>query len=341
VDQIEQVSLETPFTQLLGLKTPIVQAPMSELDLPELVAAVSNAGGLGVLGLSWTPPEEIKPQIAQIRTLTSRPFGINLILDWDEHERLTLALEAGVQVVFFSWGNPEPYLPLVREYKALSMLAVGSAAETAMAVEAGVDVIVAQGVEAGGHVLGTVGTMALLPVVVDAAKKTPVIAAGGIADGRGLAASLVLGASGVCCGTRFLASEEAYAHPEYKQRILKARETDTCYSVLFNVGWPNAPHRTLANRAVSAWEKAGRPASGERPHEGEQVGTMGDGSPITLYQEIPVCPDVEGDLEMLPLYAGESAGLIRSIKPAGMIVAEMTAQARTALTPPFPQDTVA
>lgn len=144
MNQAPYESLETPFTRLLGLSTPIVQGPMGELDLPELVATVSNAGGLGVLGLSWTSPEQIKLQIEQTRALTANPFGINLILEWHQRDRLAVALEAGAKVVFFSWGNPEPYLPLVREYDAHSMLAAGSAAEASTAVEAGIDVIVAQ-----------------------------------------------------------------------------------------------------------------------------------------------------------------------------------------------------
>ena len=118
----------------------------------------------------------------------------------------------------------------------------------------------------------------------------------------------------------------------HKQRILKARETDTCYGTLFDRGWPDAPHRTLVNRAVAAWIEAGRPASGVRPDEGRQVGTMADGSPIMLYDEVPVRPDVEADWELLPLYAGQSTGLIRTIKPAAEIVAEMTADAKAALS---------
>jgi len=329
------VTLETPLTRRLGLATPIVQGPMGELDLPELSAAVSNAGGLGILGLSWTPPDEVGPRIEATRSLTRRPFAINLILEWDQRERLARALEAGVRIVSLSWGDPGRYLPMIREAGARTILTVGSAQEAAAAVEAGIDVILAQGVEAGGHVMGQVGTMALVPAVVDAvvdaAGATPVIAAGGIADARGLAAALTLGAAGVCCGTRFLASEEAYAHPDYKRRILEARETDTCYGLLFDGGWPNAPHRTLINRVVAEWMAAGRPASGARPDEGRPVGTLADGSTIGLYDDAAVSPGVAGDLDMLPLFAGQSAGLISTLKPAGEIVAEMTAGAIAAL----------
>ena len=327
-----QAHLETAATRLLGLSTPILQAPMGELDLPELAAAVSNAGGLGMLGLSWSATGEIAPLIERTRALTQRPFAVNLILDWDQEERLDCVLDLGVKIVLFSWGDPTPFVGQVHAAGALCLHMVGSAAEAHAAVEAGVDLIVAQGVEGGGHVWGRVGTMALVPAVVDAVAPTPVIAAGGIADGRGLAAALALGAAGVLCGTRFLASTEAHAHADYKQRIVEARETDTCYGTLFDRGWPDAPHRVLTNRAVTAWIEAGRPESGARPDEGLEVGKQADGAPITLYDEIPVGPEVEGDLEMLPLFAGQSAGLIHAIEPAGAIVARMTAMAKAALS---------
>lgn len=326
------VALETSLTRRLGLTTPIVQGPMGELGLPELTAAVSNAGGLGILALTWTPPDEIGPLIEETRSLTRRPFGVNLVLAWDQRERLARVLEAGGTIVSLSWGDPEPYLPAVREAGALSILTVGSAEDAAAAVEAGIDVILAQGIEAGGHVIGQVGTMALIPAVVDAAGAAPVIAAGGVADGRGLAAALMLGAAGVCCGTRFLASDEAYAHSDYKRRVLEARETDTCYSTLFDGGWPDAPHRTLINRVVADWIAAGRPVSGERPGEGASIGRTADGSPMTLYDDVSVTPDIDGDLGKLPLYAGQGAGLVSTIKPAGEIVAEMTADAIAALS---------
>jgi nitronate monooxygenase len=326
------VALETALTRRLGLTTPIVQGPMGDLSLPALAAAVSNAGGLGILGLTWAPPDEIGPLIEETRSLTGRPFGVNLVLAWDQHERLARVLEAGVTIVSLSWGDPGPYLPALREAGALSILTVGSAEDAAAAVAAGVDIILAQGIEAGGHVVGQAGTIALVPAVVDASGAAPVIAAGGIADGRGLAAALMLGAAGVCCGTRFLASEEAYAHPDHKRRVLEARETDTCYSTLFDGGWPDAPHRTLINRVVADWIAAGRPVSGERPGEGASIGRTADGSPISLYDDVSVTPDIDGDLEKLPLYAGQSAGLVSAIQPAGEIVAEMTADAVAALS---------
>jgi len=326
------VALETALTRRLGLTAPIVQGPMGEVSRPALTAAVSDAGGLGILGLTWSPPDEIGPLIEETRSLTGRPFGVNLVLAWDQHERLTRVLEAGVTIVSLSWGDPEPYLPALRAAGALSILTVGSAEEAAAAVAAGIDIVLAQGVEAGGHVVGQVGTMALVPAVVDAAGTAPVIAAGGIADGRGLAAALMLGAAGACCGTRFLASDEAYAHPDYKQRVLEARETDTCYSTLFDGGWPDAPHRSLINRVVADWIAAGRPAAGARPDEGLAIGRTADGSPMKLYDDVSVLPGIGGDLETLPLYAGQSAGLVSAIKPAGEIVAEMTADAIAALS---------
>jgi nitronate monooxygenase len=168
-----------------------------------------------------------------------------------------------------------------------------------------------------------VATFPLVPRVVDAVRPTPVVAAGGIADGRGVAAALLLGAAGVWVGTRFLASEEAFIHPSYRARVVEARETDTLYTTLFDVGWPAAPHRTLRNSTVSAWESAGRPASGTRPGEGDTVATLPDGTPVPRYSEIPPLPGMEGDLECLVHYAGQSAGLVSRVRPAAEIVREL------------------
>jgi nitronate monooxygenase len=158
-----------------------------------------------------------------------------------------------------------------------------------------------------------------------------VVAAGGIADGRGVAAALTLGAAGVWLGTRFVASEEAFAHALYKQKILEATETDTVYSTLFDRGWEDAPHRTLRNSTVEMWEEAGKPESGKRPGENEVIAYRPDGSGILRYEDSDVSPDITGEVEKLPFYAGQSVGLIDSIKPAGDIVRELTTEAKQLL----------
>jgi NAD(P)H-dependent flavin oxidoreductase YrpB (nitropropane dioxygenase family) len=163
---------------------------------------------------------------------------------------------------------------------------------------------------------------------VDAVAPAPVVAAGGIADGRGLAAVLALGAAGAWIGTRFLASHEADAHPVYKQKVLQAAETDTVYSRLFDGGWPDAPLRTLRNSTVTNWEASGSPPSGERPGEGEVVATwIDDGSPILRYSSVLPNSMKTGELEALALYAGQSAGLVTRLQSAGDIVKELADEA--------------
>jgi len=214
----------------------------------------------------------------------------------------------------------------VHEAGALAMLTVGSAEHARTAVDQGVDILVAQGFEAGGHVIGSVATLPLVPLVVDAADGTPVVAAGGIADGRGLAAVLALGAAGAWIGTRFLASEEALAHAEYKERVVRAKETDTVYTTLFNMGWEDAPHRVLRNSTVAAWEDAGSPAT-DRPGEGEAVARLPDGTEAVRYSDYEPVADMEGDVEALAHYAGQSVGLVSNVQPAGVIVREIAEEA--------------
>jgi nitronate monooxygenase len=327
------VTIETSLTRLVGLTAPIVQAPIGGLTNPRLAAAVSNAGGLGMLAIGFRTVEDIRENVRATKALTSRPFGVNLIIDEPQDERLAAALEeGGVKLVSFFWGDPAPYLPAVHAAGALASLTTGSAAEAKQAVDAGVDIIVAQGWEAGGHVWGDVSTLALVPAVVDAVgSDLPVIAAGGITDGRGLAAALALGAGGAWMGTRFVAAEETGAHPDYLARLLAARETDTFHSSLFDIGWPDAPHRTLRNATIEAWLAAGRPPSGQRPGEGDVLAHRADGSEIVRYQSISVRDSVSGNVADLSLWAGQGAALVHDVLPAGEIVRRVTAQAEAVL----------
>jgi nitronate monooxygenase len=284
-----------------------------------------------MLAMSWRDTQTIRRLIRQTKTLTSRPFGINLVLEWPQSERLAACLEEGVRIVSFSWGDPARYMAMAGDAGAITMSTVGSASAGRAAIEMGIDVIVAQGWESGGHVLGEVATMALVPSVVDAAGPAAVVAAGGIADGRGIAAALALGAQGVWIGTRFLASEEAAAHISYKQRLLHASEGDTIHTELFDVGWPNAPHRVLRNRTYEDWASGGRAAPGERAGEGEAVGRYEDGEPILRYSDSMPRPDVSGDVEAMAMYAGQSVGLVRDIKPARQIVEDLVAETTAAI----------
>src|SRR3954463_1901284 len=222
--------MKTALTELLGIDAPIVLAPMGGAVTPEFAAAVSNAGGVGMLPLSWNSPEEVSDTVTEMKALTDAPFGINLIREWDQRERLTSALQAGAPVISLFWGDPEELVREAHDGGALVFVTVPSTQEAKRAAAAGADVIVAQGWEAGGHVRGTVTTLALVPRVVDAVPPVPVVAAGGIADGRGLAAVLALGAAGAGVGPRFLGAREASIHDAYRQRLLEATEGDTYYA---------------------------------------------------------------------------------------------------------------
>ncbi len=324
--------MKTILCERLGIEQPIIQAPMGGAAGPGLAAAVSNAGGLGMLPLWRADFETMRRQIRETRALTARPFAVNLNLEFPQEERLAVCLDEGVPILSFFWRDPASLVPRAKAGGAIVLHTVESADDAKRAVDAGVDVIVAQGWEAGGHVRGMVATMPLVPAVVDAVSPTPVVAAGGIADGRGLAAVLALGAAGAWIGTRFLASQEAAVHRRYQELLLRARETDTVYlDNLFDVRWPNAPHRTLRNKTVEAWEAAGRPASGQRPGEGEVIATSRSSGPIVRYQSHTPAADVDGDIDALSLWAGQSVGLVSKVQPAGDIVREIVEEARLIL----------
>jgi NAD(P)H-dependent flavin oxidoreductase YrpB (nitropropane dioxygenase family) len=324
--------MQTSLCTRLGIDLPIIQAPMGGAVGPALAAAVSNAGGLGMLVLWRAKEQEMRRQIGEMRALTARPFGVNLNLDFPQEERLAICLEERVPIISFFWRDPAALVRRAKDAGAIVMHTVGSAAEAKRAVDRGVDIVVAQGWEAGGHVRGTVATMPLIPAVVDAVSPVPVVAAGGIADGRGLAAALALGAAGAWIGTRFLASREAAIHPRYRERLLQAHETDTVYlENLFEVRWPNAPHRVLRNKTVDAWETAQRPPSGTRPGEGEVIGTSQSVGSIVRYQSYTPGADVEGDVDAMSLWGGQSVGLVSKLQSAGDIVRQIADEARSVL----------
>lgn len=321
--------MKTALCSRLGIEAPIIQAPMGGAVGPALAAAVSNAGGLGMLVLWRADPDLMRKQIRDTRALTARPFGVNLNLEFPQEERLDVCLEEKVPVISFFWRDPSSLLSRAKQAGAIVLHTIGSVEDARRAVDCGVDVVVAQGWEAGGHVRGTVATLPLVPAVVDVVGATPVVAAGGIADGRGLAAVLALGAAGAWIGTRFLASREAAIHPHYQDRLLRASENDTVYlEDLFDVGWRNAPHRVLRNNTINEWEAAGQPPSGSRPGEGEVIARSPRAGEIVRYQSYTPGADAEGDIDALSLWAGQSVGLVSQVKPAGEIVREIVEQAQ-------------
>jgi NAD(P)H-dependent flavin oxidoreductase YrpB (nitropropane dioxygenase family) len=208
--------------------------------------------------------------------------------------------------------------------------------EAVAARDAGADAVMVQGFEAGGHVRGIVTSLALIPSVRDAVgPEVPIIASGGFADGRGLAAALALGADAAVFGTRFLASNEVAADPKYQQRIIEADAEETVHTELYDIGWPNAAHRVLRTRVIDEWERAGRPETGKRPGEGKSIGKLTRGDidvPIVKYSVMAPTSSFEGDIEELPFYAGMSVSLVREKLPAGEIVKRIAAEAREVIS---------
>ncbi|HEX3830992.1 MAG TPA: nitronate monooxygenase [Solirubrobacteraceae bacterium] len=317
------MSAHTPVCELLGIEHPIVLAPLSA-D-PRLPAAVSNAGGLGSLGLSWS--DDAGDVVRETAVHTDRPFSGNFVLFSDQRRRVDQALSAGLRVVSFIWGDPRSYIDLVHKAGGLVMHTVGSAEEARRAAGSGVDIVVAQGWEAGGHVWSGVATLPLVPAVVDAVAPVPVIAAGGIGDARGVAAVLALGAQAALLGTRFLLADEMPIHDEYRRRLMAATESDTeWYPNLYEVGWPDAPHRAIHNSTAERWEAAGRPAPGSRPGEGDVIAHFASGEPILRYSPAPPMVGTTGEIEALSLWAGQSVALAKQRQPAAEIVAELVSR---------------
>lgn len=329
----------TAVTRQMEIELPFVSAGMGFVAMPPLVAAVSEAGGLGLLGASPSPPEEVRRMIGDVRARTAKPFGVDLIVadtafgPATTEAQIDVCVDEGVPLVVFFW-NPPPqrWVRRLRDAGSHVWIQTGSVRAAIEAVAMGFDGVVAQGAEAGGHNRSTTGLLTLLPAIVDAVDPVPVIAAGGIADGRGAAAALALGAGAVCVGTRLVASEEASSHPEYRRRIVAASVEDVATTRLFGPEWPGEPMRVVRNRVVREWE--GRDGGTPPSPDGAPIGrTVLFGQPYAMpkFCSIPPTPDHEGDFDEMCLAAGESAGLVREILPAARIVHDMMTETRDVL----------
>lgn len=310
--------MRTRACDVLGIDVPVLQAGMSTFTSAELVAAVSNAGGLGILGALLRPVDELRAEIRRTRTLTDRPFGVNHVLVHLDPTALDVTFEERVPVVSTSWGDPTDVVVRAHAAGMRVVHQVPTAAEAARAAAAGVDVIVGQGTDGGGHV-GFVGTMPLVPAVVDAAAGVPVLAAGGIVDGRGLAAALALGAEGVLMGTRFLATPEAPIPERWRQLIVSSDESTTVRTAAFDrafaTPWPGAEVRAIRNLFLTDWA--------ERPDEAAaNAAELGP----RLFQALAT-----GDLDVFPPMAGQGCGLITDVLPAAEVVQRTIAEAEIAL----------
>jgi nitronate monooxygenase len=328
--------LRTRLCDRLGIDVPVIAAPMgAAIAGPELAAAVSNAGGLGIMSFGGYPPPLLRQRIRRLRELTERPFGVNVLLSGvrlpcTQDDVVAVCIEERIPVLSFFWGDPSPYVARAHAAGIAILHQVGSVAAAVDAVRSGVDVVIAQGVEAGGHVAGRVATMVLVPRVVDAIAPVPVVAAGGIGDARGLAAALALGADGAVLGTRFIATPEAGAHPAYKQHVLRASEEDTVRTSLFGGGFPHAPHRALRTRFVEEWLADEARGSEERPDEpilGETE-FAGMRIPVPRFAALPPGAGATGEIDSMAMLAGQTVGLVHEIKPAAEIVRELVEGAR-------------
>jgi len=323
--------LTTRFTELVGCSVPIQQAGMGRgIATPRLAAAVANAGGLGMVSVYGDDhtPDLVAQLLDNARKQTAGAIGANFLMpgvDPDLVGECVAAAARSAQVVDFFWGEPDPMLvQIVHAAGALACWQVGSREEALAAANAGCDFIIAQCIEAGGHVRGRIGVLALLDEVLGAVD-VPVLAGGGIGTGRALAAVLAAGAAGARVGTRFLAAAESGAHPTYVQALIAAEAQDTVYTNAFSVGW-DAPHRVLRSCIAAA----------EAYHEGDIVGEYVDPNTskrwsIPRFQPLDIHTGVTGAIEAMPHWAGESVDGVKKVQPAAEIVRELADEAEQLL----------
>ena len=301
--------IRTPLCDLLGIEHPILQGGMAWAATAELAAAVSNAGGLGIVGAGNHPPEVVRQELRRVRELTDRPFGANVpVFTAGVEDRLQVFIDEGVPVVTVGGGNAGPYLEPLQRAGIRVIPVVASVALARRMARQGVDALIAEGMESGGHI-GDVATLPLVPQVVDAVD-LPVIAAGGIADGRGLAAALALGAVGIQMGTRFICTTECPAHDRYKQTIVKAHDRATIVAG----GSFGHPVRSIRGPFVRRLEELEREGISE-----EEFVVVGAG---TLRSAM-----VDGDVERGSVMAGQSAGLVYDVVPVKELVERIIAEA--------------
>lgn len=313
--------MRSPLCGLVGIDVPLIQAGMSIFTSPELAAAVSDAGALGSLGTWNRPTDELRRDLAELRDLTERPFAVNHVVPALDADAFAATLERAPAVVSFALDDAGELMRRVHDAGSLVMQQVTTVQQAQLAAEHGADIIVAQGGEAGGYG-GVVSTLSLVPQVVDAVRPLPVVAAGGIADGRGIAAALVLGAAGVNLGSRFLASAESPVGERWKKALVTRPSEEWIQAGFINALNPNPGTvgygtrvRLLRTDFVERWE--------ERVDE-----VVADPTPVLA--ELAEA-DAAGDRERLLVVGGQSAGLIRHVEPAGAIVRALVAEARAVL----------
>lgn len=305
--------MKTRVSELLGTEYPVIQGGMAWVAEYHLAAAVSNAGGLGLIGAASAPPEVVREQIREAKKLTDKPFGVNvMLLNPNAPEVAQIVIEEGVKVVTTGAGSPAKFMDAWKEAGVKVIPVVASVAMAKMMERAGADAVVAEGMESGGHI-GSQTTMTLVPQIVDAVS-IPVIAAGGIADGRGIAAAMMLGAEGVQMGTRFIVADESIVHENYKERVIKAKDIDSEITGM-STGHPIRVLRNKMSREYLKMEKDG--ASFE---ELEQL-TLG-----SLRKAV-----IDGDVVGGSLMAGQSAGMVKKKQTCKEMIEEIMAEAEKLL----------
>ena len=301
--------MKTEITKLLGIQYPVIQGGMAWVAEHNLAAAVSNAGGLGIIGAASAPPEIVRQEIRKCKELTDKPFGVNvMLLNPNAEEAAKIVVEEGVRVVTTGAGNPSKYMELWKNAGVKVIPVVASVAMAKLMERAGADAVVAEGMESGGHI-GSATTMTLVPQVADAVQ-IPVIAAGGIGDGRGLAAALLLGAAAVQMGTRFVVASESIVHDNYKQKIIKAKDIDSEITGAST----GHPIRSLRNKMTREYLKLEH--SGADFMELEKL-TLG-----SLRKAV-----MDGDVEYGTVMAGQIAGMVSKVQPCKDMIEEIVQEA--------------
>ncbi len=290
--------------ELLGIEYPLIQGGMAWVATAELAAGVSNGGGLGLIAAGNAPADYVKEQIKKARELTDKPFGVNvMLLSPFAEDVIKMLLEEKVDVITTGAGNPAKYIPAFKEIGTKVIPVIPSVAIALKVQKSGADAVVAEGCEAGGHI-GELTTMTLIPMISDAVE-IPVIAAGGIADSRGVKAAFALGAQGVQVGTRFICSDECTVHQNYKDMVVAAKDRDAVVTGRFT----GHPVRTLKNKATRMMDKI------EKEGDVAAFEKLGAGA---LRAAV-----VDGDTQMGSVMAGQSAGLVKDIKPCAQIIQEL------------------
>lgn len=317
------MAYRNPFMDQFGLQIPILQAPISSVASLELVQAVGQAGAMGSLGLTEVPPDRCRDNIIALNDLAV-PYFVNFVLRFGNK---TIREVAAMRppCITLSFGLDAALMTDIRQLGVRVGVMTGSAGGAAAALAAGADFLIAQGMEAGGHVQSSRPLRDVLAEVIGAAGQVPVVAAGGIATGTDIAAALAMGAQAVMLGTRYVATAESRAHADYKQALVAAQPVDRAYTNCFDIGWPYAMHGVLRNDTFLAWEAAGCPAAPDRPGEGDVIAREG-ATPIFRYSDTAPLRGAVGDVLSACLYAGKGVGGIDRIEPAGVMTRRLWAE---------------